>query len=159
MVAFLKSRRKKEDATWAAVEKLSKQLFDAAQTLDAMYAKAPGPVAKIIPALEQLRSYANTRFVIDMASETVEQCFYQMVLEIWTDLFGGKLGWSTTNNVQHGACVKYFNAVIVPVMGDDSPKKSYVKDLIAQARDRRTGKTTHRKALTKSEKAAPSSVT
>jgi hypothetical protein len=135
MTAFLRLRRKKQDQAWATVDKLSAQLFEALHALNELHASPPRPVAKIIPALEQLRGYAASRVVVDMTSETAKQCFYRMVFEIWTE-FGGTLGWST-NAAVGGPCVRYFNAVVRPVMGADSPKLSYIPELIDNEKCRR----------------------
>jgi hypothetical protein len=119
---------------WKRVEKLSAELADAITSATAVLALAPREVERISPALAKVREVASV-LSADRVLSAPKQSFYEAVLKAWVG-FGGKLGWSTRATYQIGGpCVRYFNAVVRPVMQDDSPSSTYVKDIIARARD------------------------
>jgi hypothetical protein len=73
------------------------------------------------------------------------RAYYRSIFKLWTETYGGKLGWSTNAQVG-GPCVRYFNAVVRPVMGDNSPKLSYIKDIIDDEKRRREDRLPRRKS-------------
>jgi hypothetical protein len=133
---FVKSHFAEISKRWKRVEKLSEELSDAITSATAVLALAPREVERLFPALAKLREVASM-LSADRGHplDPPKRSFYEAVLKVWTDR-GGKLGWSTNAQVG-GPCVRYFNAVVRPVMGDDSPKLSYIKDIIDDEKRRR----------------------
>jgi hypothetical protein len=129
---------------WKRVEKLSEELSDAITSATAVLALAPREVERLSPALAKLREVASMLSADRDGFGPPKRSFYEDVLKVWTDR-GGKLGWSTNAQVG-GPCVRYFNAVVRPVMGDDSPKLSYIKDIIDDEKRRREDPLPRRKS-------------
>jgi hypothetical protein len=129
---------------WKRVEKLSAELADAIASATAVLALAPREVERLSPALAKLRDVASMLSADRGPLAPPKRSFYEAVLKVWTDR-GGKLGWSTNAQVG-GPCVRYFNAVVRPVMGDDSPKLSYIKDIIDDEKRRREDPLPRRKS-------------
>jgi hypothetical protein len=130
---FIKSHFAEKSKRWKRVEKLSAELADAITSATAILALAPREIQRVPPALMKLRKIAAVLSADHGAFDPLKRSFYEAVLKVWTDR-GGKLGWSTNAQVG-GPCVRYLNAVVRPVMGDDSPSPNYVKDIIKSARD------------------------
>ena len=136
-----KARLAEISKRWKLVEKLGEELSSAITSATAALALVPREVAKLSPALAELREVASAlsegHGALGRDAFGPKRSFYGDVLKVWTDR-GGKLGWSTNAQVG-GPCVRYFNAVVRPVMGADSPKQSYVRDIIDDEKRRREG--------------------
>jgi hypothetical protein len=141
---FIKSHFAEKSKRWKRVEKLSAELADAITSATAVLALAPREVERLSPALAKLHEVASMLSVDHGASGPPKRSYYEDVLKVWTDR-GGKLGWSTNAQVG-GPCVRYFNAVARPVMGDDSPALSYIKDIIDDEKHRREDPLPRRKS-------------
>jgi hypothetical protein len=141
---FIKSHFAEKSKRWKRVEKLSAELADAIASATAILAQAPREVEKLPPALAKVREVASALSVDHGAFDPPKRSYYEDVLKVWTDR-GGKLGWSTNAQVG-GPCVRYFNAVVRPVMGDDSPARSYIKDIIDDEKRRREDPLPRRKS-------------
>jgi hypothetical protein len=129
---------------WKLVEKLSEELSDAITSATAILALTPREIEKLSPALAELREVASVLSADRGAFGPPKRSFYEDVLKAWVG-FGGKLGRSTNAQVG-GPCVRYFNAVVRPVMRDDSPKPSYVRDIIDDEKRRREDPLPRRKS-------------
>lgn len=55
--------------------------------------------------------------------------YYQRVLHLWTNAFGGKLGISRNSRID-GPLVRYFLAVAHPVMGQKMPSLESMPDIV-----------------------------
>ncbi|SIO49424.1 hypothetical protein SAMN05443247_06445 [Bradyrhizobium erythrophlei] len=142
---FIKWHFAETSKRWKRVEKLSAELADAIASGTALLAHTTREIERVPPALTKLREFAAVMSVDRVfRTRTPKQSFYVDVLKVWTDR-GGKLGWSTNAQVG-GPCVRYFKAVVRPVMGDDSPKLSYIKDIIDDEKRRRQDPLPRRKS-------------
>ena len=141
---FIKSHFAEKSKQWKRVEKLSAELADAIASGTALLAHTPLEIERVPPALMKLRKIAAVLSADHGAFDPPKRSFYEDVLKVWTDR-GGKLGWSTNAQVG-GPCVRYFNAVVRPVMGGDSPKLSYIKTIIDDEKRRREDPLPRRKS-------------
>jgi hypothetical protein len=141
---FIKSHFAEKSKRWERVEKLSAELADAIASATAVLALAPREVERLSPALAKLREVASMLSADRGPLDPPKRSFYETVLKVWTDR-GGKLGWSTNAQVG-GPCVRYFKAVVRPVMGVDSPALSYIKNIIDDEKRRREDRLPRRKS-------------
>jgi hypothetical protein len=130
-----KAHRREITKRWTRVEKLSGELSDAIASGTALLGQTSREIEKLPPALTKLREIAAVLSANYPAFSAPKQSFYEAVLKAWVG-FGGKLARSTNAQVG-GPCVRYFNAVVRPVMRDDSPKLSYIRDIIDDEKRRR----------------------
>jgi hypothetical protein len=132
---FIKSHFAEISKRWKRVEKLSAELADAIASGTALLAHTPREIERVPPALTKLREFAAVLSADRGPLDPPKRSYYEAVFKVWTDR-GGKLGRSTNAQVG-GPCVRYFKAVVRPVMGVDSPKLSYIRDIIDDEKCRR----------------------
>jgi hypothetical protein len=98
---------------------------------------ALGEVVDFLTNVEvRLRDYADPMFWRPSKSESFSGrldpsvVFFQKILHLWCERFGGRLGISRGSGGATGPLGDYFFAVVRPVMGNRSPSAETLRDIV-----------------------------
>lgn len=98
--------------------------------VDALFQLNAEPISGVAATLKLLATNG--------ASDPPERAFYRDVMMVWTEL-GGKLGVSTNANTNevYGPFIRFFRAVVEPMMGDKCPPPATIKKYVQAEKERR----------------------
>jgi hypothetical protein len=115
-----------------------------------------------LAALQPLRLRAHTRVegynIMVRAHEhnrnPAHDWLYWRVLAIWTDCLDRKLAVSTPpkGGAPYGPLVRFFTAVVTPVLGDKAPGPHAIRSIVHQERRRRIEQARQRKGILSGKK-------
>jgi hypothetical protein len=155
--------RPKRLRQWKRVDKLSLDLIHALHAAEKdAYRQIPWGrteifdpqwLPRVVGALAEIKEEAETQLTWDLffgkgfarTRDRWREYLYDSVLEIWTDVVGGKLEYSRPtrrgeagrSGPPGGDLIRFFLACVETVLGDDTPSVHGVAAIIDRRRDRR----------------------
>jgi hypothetical protein len=139
--------RKKLLAARAEFRRIDALLGRLIRSFEAAHRQTSGALLLIaLPDLEKLRKRVRAWIEgFDMLArsgagqrDVAKEWLYWRVLGIWTDCFSGKLVTSTApGRAPYGPLVRFFDAIVRPLLGDKAPGPYAIRSIVKQERRRR----------------------